>query len=153
MSSVFAAIHDSLSLKYVFLLLLLLFLLHYLMVLYEFRNMPPGPRLSSLPVLGNIFSLEVNAEKLTDAFRRSVRWIDHRLSHLTQLTLMIRMIIYIISHSSVDFNWEVQLWENCRVRSLQEHHRMGIDVQTIFIHLHIWCDLWSRLMVTEQSIC
>ena len=73
MSSVFAAIHDSLSLGNVFLLLLLLFLLHYLMVLYEFRNMPPGPRLSSLPVLGNIFSLEVNAEKLTDAFRRSVR--------------------------------------------------------------------------------
>ena len=72
MSSVFAAIHDSLSLGNVFLLSLLLFLLHYLMVLYEFRKMPPGPRLSSLPVLGNIFSLEVNAEKLTDAFRRSV---------------------------------------------------------------------------------
>ena len=72
MSSVFAAIHDSLNLGNVFLLSLLLFLLHHLMVLYEFRNMPPGPRLSSLPVLGNIFSLEVNAEKLTDAFRRSV---------------------------------------------------------------------------------
>ena len=72
MSSVFAAIHDSLSPGNVILLSLLLFLLHYLMVLYEFRNMPPGPRLSSLPVLGNIFSLEVNAEKLTDAFRRSV---------------------------------------------------------------------------------
>ena len=72
MSSVFAVIHDSLSLGNVFLLSLLVFLLHYLMVLYEFRNMPPGPRLSSLPVLGNIFSLEVNAEKLTDAFRRSV---------------------------------------------------------------------------------
>ena len=72
MSSVFAAIHDSLNLGNVFLLSLLVFLLHHLMVLYEFRNMPPGPRLSSLPVLGNIFSLEVNAEKLTDAFRRSV---------------------------------------------------------------------------------
>ena len=72
MSSVFAAIHDSLNLGNVFLLSLLLFLLHYLMVLYEFRNMPPGPRLSSIPVLGNIFSLEVNAEKLTDSFRRSV---------------------------------------------------------------------------------
>ena len=72
MSSVFAAIQDSLNLGNVFLLSLLLFLLHHLMVLYEFRNMPPGPRLSSLPVLGNIFSLEVNAEKLTDAFRRSV---------------------------------------------------------------------------------
>ena len=72
MLSVFAAIHDSLSPGNVFLLSLLLFLLHHLMVLYEFRNMPPGPRLSSLPVLGNIFSLEVNAEKLTDAFQRSV---------------------------------------------------------------------------------
>ncbi|KAL9969641.1 hypothetical protein ACROYT_G021878 [Oculina patagonica] len=45
-------------------------MLHYLMVLYEFRNMPPGPRLTTLPVLGNPFSLDFKAEKLTDAFKR-----------------------------------------------------------------------------------
>ncbi|KAL9969841.1 hypothetical protein ACROYT_G022108 [Oculina patagonica] len=43
-------------------------MLHYLMVLYEFRYMPPGPRLTTLPVLGNVFSLDSKAEKLTDAF-------------------------------------------------------------------------------------
>ena len=42
------------------------------MVLYEFRSMPPGPRLTSLPVVGNAFSLDFKAEKLTDAFQRSV---------------------------------------------------------------------------------
>ena len=60
------------SLGNVFLLLPLLFLLHYLMVLYEFRNMPPGPRFTALPVLGNIFSLKFRADKLSDRFRRLV---------------------------------------------------------------------------------
>ena len=67
-----ATICSSLSFGNVVLLLLLLFLLHYLMVLYEFRDMPPGPRLTTLPVLGNIFSLDINAEALADIFGRSV---------------------------------------------------------------------------------
>ena len=61
-------IFESLTFGNVLLLLFLLFLLHYLMVVYEFRNMPPGPRVTTLPVLGNIFSLDLKAEKLTDAF-------------------------------------------------------------------------------------
>ena len=63
-----AEIVESLTFGNVLLLLLLLLLLHYLMVVYEFRNMPPGPRLTTLPVLGNIFSLDLKAGKLTDAF-------------------------------------------------------------------------------------
>ena len=63
-----AEIVESLTFGNVLLLLLLLLLLHYLMVVYEFRNMPPGPRLTTLPVVGNIFSLDLKAEKLTDAF-------------------------------------------------------------------------------------
>ena len=36
--------------------------------------MPPGPRLTTLPVLGNVFSLDFSKmEKLTDAFQRSVK--------------------------------------------------------------------------------
>ena len=62
-SSELSMSYDSLSLGNIFLLLLLLFLLHYLMVLYEFRNMPPGPRFTTLPVLGNIFSLDLDAEQ------------------------------------------------------------------------------------------
>ena len=63
-----AEIVESVTFGNVLLLLLLLLLLHYLMVVYEFRNMPPGPRLTTLPVVGNIFSLDLKAEKLTDAF-------------------------------------------------------------------------------------
>ena len=70
-SSVLGMIYE-LSLGNIFLLLLLLFLLHYLMVLYEFRNMPPGPRFTTLPVLGNIFSLDLDAETVPETFRRSV---------------------------------------------------------------------------------
>ena len=71
-SQLLASVYNYLSLGNVFLLLLLLFLLHYLMVLYEFRNMPPGPRLTTLPVLGNIFSLDHKAERFPETFRRSV---------------------------------------------------------------------------------
>ena len=66
-------IFNSLTFGNVLLLLLMLLMLHSLMVLYEFRNMPPGPRLATLPVLGNVFSLDFNAEKLGDAFQRSVK--------------------------------------------------------------------------------
>ena len=66
----FATIYSCLSIGNVLLLLLVLLMLHYLMVLYEFRNMPPGPRLTTLPVLGNVFSLDTKAEKLTDTFER-----------------------------------------------------------------------------------
>lgn len=73
MASVFATIYDSLNFGNLILLLLLLLMLHHLIVLYEFRNMPPGPRLTTIPVLGNVFSLDFKAEKLTDAFQRSVK--------------------------------------------------------------------------------
>ena len=64
-----ASIFDSLTLGNFILFLLLLLMLHYLMVVYEFRNMPPGPRLTTLPVLGNIFSLDLKAEKFTEAIK------------------------------------------------------------------------------------
>ena len=76
MESLFATVCDSLRFANVLLVLLLLLLLHYLMVLYEFRNMPPGPRLTAIPVLGNVFSLDFKAERLTDAFKRSVNSIS-----------------------------------------------------------------------------
>ena len=75
MASLYTTVYDSLSFANVLLVLLLILLLHYLMVLYEFRNMPPGPRLTTIPVLGNVFSLDFKAEKLTDVFRRSVKLI------------------------------------------------------------------------------
>ena len=80
MASLFTTSYDSLSFANVLLVFLLLLLLHYLMVLYEFRKMPPGPRLTAIPVLGNAFSLDFKAEKLTDAFRRSVNTAVNRIS-------------------------------------------------------------------------
>ena len=76
MASLFASVYSSLSFPNVLLVLLLLLFFHYLMVLYQFRNMPPGPRLTAIPVLGNTFSLDFNAERLTDAFKRSVDRIN-----------------------------------------------------------------------------
>ena len=70
---VFATIFNCVSLQNALVLFFLLLMFHYLMVFYEFRNMPPGPRLTVLPVLGNVFSLNVRAEKVTDVFRRSVK--------------------------------------------------------------------------------
>ena len=72
---VLATIYSFLSLGNFLLLLLLLAILHYLMILYEFRNMPPGPRLTSLPVLGNVLSLDFKAKDLNEAFQRSVKYM------------------------------------------------------------------------------
>ena len=72
MASMFATIFFSLSFGNVLLLSLLLLLVHYLTVIYEFRKMPPGPRTTTVPVLGNVFSLNFKAEKLTDVFQRLV---------------------------------------------------------------------------------
>ena len=72
---VLATIYIFLSLGNFLLLLLLLAILHYLMILYEFRNMPPGPRLTSLPVLGNVLSLDFKAKDLNEAFQRSVKYM------------------------------------------------------------------------------
>jgi len=72
---VLATIYSFLSLGNLLLLLLLLAILHYLMILYEFRNMPPGPRFTSLPVLGNVLSLDFKAKDLNEAFQRSVKYM------------------------------------------------------------------------------
>ena len=76
-TSLLATIYNSVSLGNVLLLLVLLFIVHYLMVLYEFRNMPPGPRLTTLPVLGNIFSLDSRAEKVKGQYAEHTQWIPN----------------------------------------------------------------------------
>ena len=95
MASLFATIFDSLNLANVLMVLLLLLSLHYLMVLYQFRNMPPGPRLTAIPVLGNIFSLDFKAERLTDAFKRSVNNVN-TLGIFQILVLSIVLLLYCI---------------------------------------------------------
>ena len=80
MALLFATSWDSLTFSNVLLVFLLFLLFHYLTLLYEFRNMPPGPRLKAIPVLGNAFSLDFKAERLTDAFKRSVDTIVNKIS-------------------------------------------------------------------------
>ena len=70
MASVASTMYECLTLGNVLLLFLFMLMLHYLLVLYEFRNMPPGPRLTTIPILGNIFSLDFKADLLSDAFKR-----------------------------------------------------------------------------------
>ena len=128
MSPWFVTIYDSLSLGNVFLFLLLLFLLHYLMVLYEFRNMPPGPRLTTLPVLGNIFSLDHKAKRFPDTFRRSV--------FKSQSSLLIDILIW---------GWPCTFWtcrnEHRKYKStenhLQKHHHVvlrNMDKRVRLLH-------------------
>ena len=44
-----------------FLAIVFLLILNQLIELYQFRNMPPGPRLTSLPFIGNLFSFDSTA--------------------------------------------------------------------------------------------
>ena len=45
----------------IFLALVFLLIFNQLFELYQFRNMPPGPRLTSLPFIGNLLSLNTSS--------------------------------------------------------------------------------------------
>ncbi len=45
----------------IFLAIVFLLILNQLIELYQFRNMPPGPRLTSLPFIGNLLSFDSTA--------------------------------------------------------------------------------------------
>jgi len=60
----------------IFLAIVFLLILNQLIELYQFRNMPPGPRLTSLPFIGNLLSFDAG-ESLREATARFVytlRW-------------------------------------------------------------------------------
>ena len=58
----------------VFLAFVFLLILNQLIELYQFRDMPPGPRLTSLPFIGNLLSLDTTApgESFLDVTARFV---------------------------------------------------------------------------------
>jgi len=55
----------------IFLATVFLLILNQLIELYQFRNMPPGPRLTSLPFIGNLLSFDAG-ESLREATARFV---------------------------------------------------------------------------------
>jgi len=55
----------------IFLAIVFLLILNQLIELYQFRNMPPGPRLTSLPFIGNLLSFDIG-ESLREATARFV---------------------------------------------------------------------------------
>ena len=53
---------DYFTLGNVFVALFFLLILNQLIELYQFRNMPPGPRFTSLPFIGNLMSFDSTAK-------------------------------------------------------------------------------------------
>ena len=62
---------EYLTLGNIFLAIVFLLILNQLIELYQFRNMPPGPRLTSLPFIGNLLSFDAG-ESLREATTRFV---------------------------------------------------------------------------------
>ena len=58
----------------VLLLLFFLLLLHHLVEFYQFRGMPPGPRLYSIPCFGNFLSFDSRAGK--SLYESTQRWVS-----------------------------------------------------------------------------
>ena len=52
------------------LLLLFVVFIYQLIELYQFRNMPPGPRFTNLPIIGNLMSFDLKAKTFPDAVKR-----------------------------------------------------------------------------------
>ena len=53
-----ASFDEYLTIGNIFLVIFFLLILNQLIVLYQFRKMPPGPRLISLPFIGNLLSFD-----------------------------------------------------------------------------------------------
>ena len=65
-----AFVMESSSLGNILLVLLLAFIVYLLIDLYQFRSMPPGPRFTNLPLIGNLFSFNFDGEIFQDAVAR-----------------------------------------------------------------------------------
>ena len=71
-----------LTLGNVLLSVLFLLLLHYLVEFYQFRGMPPGPRLYSIPFFGNFLSFDDGAGKSLRESTQRWEW-DSRFVYLS----------------------------------------------------------------------
>lgn len=60
----------------IFVAIVSLLILNQLIDLYQFRNMPPGPRMTSLPFIGNLFSFD-SGESLRETTTRFVYTIKY----------------------------------------------------------------------------
>ena len=72
------AVHTAFLAEYftainVLLAIIFFFIVHQLIELYEFRNMPPGPRFPFLPLLGHALQFDFAADNFWDATRRQGR--------------------------------------------------------------------------------
>ncbi len=65
-----ALVMEYLNLGNVLLAFLFAFIIYQLIDLYQFRGMPPGPRFSNLPLIGNLFSFNFDGEIFQDAVAR-----------------------------------------------------------------------------------
>lgn len=65
-----ASVTEYLSFGNVFIALLLAFIIYQLIDFYQFRGMPPGPRSTNLPLIGNLFSFDFDATTFQDAIAR-----------------------------------------------------------------------------------
>lgn len=62
-----ASVTEYLNLGNLLLAILLAFIVYQLIELYQFRDMPPGPRFTNLPLIGNLFSFNFDGEIFQDA--------------------------------------------------------------------------------------
>jgi len=65
-----ASVTEFVSVGNILLAILMAFVLYQLNELYQFRDMPPGPRFTNLPLIGNLFSFDFGGEIFQDLVAR-----------------------------------------------------------------------------------
>ena len=72
---------EYLTFGHIFLAIVILLTLNQLIELYQFRNMPPGPRLTSLPFIGNLLSFDSGEgfREITTRFVYIIRSSTHSI--------------------------------------------------------------------------
>ena len=65
-----ASVTEYFSFGNILLVILMAFMAYQMIELYQFRDMPPGPRFTNLPLIGNLFSFNFDGEIFQDVVAR-----------------------------------------------------------------------------------
>jgi len=65
-----ASVTEYFSFGNILLVILKAFMAYQMIELYQFRDMPPGPRFTNLPLIGNLFSFNFGGEIFQDVVAR-----------------------------------------------------------------------------------
>ena len=120
----------------IFLAVIFMLILNQLIELYQFRNMPPGPRLTSLPLIGNLLSFD-SGESLRELTARFVCiYIVRNLIKLPRLSIF-----------EANNTWPGRTRANSNISKFGKEKKIGKKFRKFQILAVVALDLTKTLLI------